>query len=159
MRILQQIGAQLISPSSSAPSSSAAAAAMSYYYALRPCAQIASDGVMTDGAIATLWPACLAYFTGHNPDQTVLVAANYGGTPIEANVALSVTAGPAGWIALLLHMFAVEIYVSFFIVIFSFLESFAWPPYHHKPPFLPRILPIKTSKQASACITSVRATT
>lgn len=67
---------------------------------------------MPDGAIATLWPACLAYLTGRNPDQTVLVAANYGGTPIEANVALSVTAGPAGWIALLLHVFAVEIYVS-----------------------------------------------
>lgn len=125
MRILQQIGARLISPSSSSSAAASAAAAATtdyydyhrdYYYALRPCAQIASDRVLPDAAIASLWPACRAYLTGHRPDQAVLVAANYGGTPIEANVALSVTAGPAGWVALLLHVFLVEVYVSGFFL-------------------------------------------
>lgn len=132
MRILQQIGARLISPSSS---SSAATTDYydyhrDYYYALRPCAQIASDRVLPDAAIASLWPACRAYLAGHRPDQAVLVAANYGGTPIEANVALSVTAGPAGWVALLLHVFLVEVYVSgfFFLGGFFFKKKKSNPP-------------------------------
>lgn len=129
MRTLQQIGAHLISPSSSTPS---------YYYyhyssSLRPCAQIASDGIMPDSAIAARWPACQAYLSGQTPDQTVLVTANYGGAPIEANVALSLVAGPAAWFPLLLHIVAVEVYVRFLFwalsSLFTLVVSLPFPAF------------------------------
>lgn len=117
MRLLQQIGAHLISPSSSSSSSSFSSFFLSYhrvhhYTSLRPCAQIASDGVLPEPAITTLWPACAAYFSGDGPNREVLVGADYAGTPIEAHVALSMAAGPAGWAALVLHVLVVEVYVS-----------------------------------------------
>lgn len=98
MRIFQQLGAHMVSGKG--------------YFSLRSCAQIFSDGVVPEPVITMRWPECTAYLSGQIPDQTVLVAANYSGLPIEANVALSIVAGPAGWLSLLIHMIGVEVYVS-----------------------------------------------
>lgn len=82
------------------------------YTAMRPCAQIDSDGVLPVTAIQQFWPGCAAYFSGVDPDRQVLVDANYYGLPIEVNVALSMTSGASGLLALFLHAIGVEIYVS-----------------------------------------------
>lgn len=82
------------------------------YTAMRPCAQIDSDGVLSAVAIQQSWPGCAAYFSGANPGQQVLVDANYYGLPIEVNVALSITSGISAMLALSLHSIGVEIYVG-----------------------------------------------
>lgn len=81
------------------------------YTALRPCAQIDSDGVLTAAAIQHFWPACAAYFSGASPGQQALVDANYYGLPIEVNVALSIASGASALVALFLHAVGVEIYL------------------------------------------------
>lgn len=82
------------------------------YTSLRPCAQINSDGVLPQPVIENAWPECAAYFTGANPDQQVLVRADYYGFPIEINVALSIASGASAFVALILHAIGVELYVS-----------------------------------------------
>lgn len=79
---------------------------------MRPCAQIDSDGVLPRSVIEGSWPGCEAYFTGHVPDQQVLVRANYYGLPIEINVAISIVSGASAFVALFLHAMGVEVYVS-----------------------------------------------
>lgn len=83
------------------------------YSAMRPCAQIDSDGILSAEAIQQAWPRCLAYFSGVDPGQQVLVDANYYGLPIEVNVALSIASGASALLALSLHAVGVEIYVSY----------------------------------------------
>ncbi|ROW12253.1 hypothetical protein VMCG_00161 [Cytospora schulzeri] len=82
------------------------------YTAMRPCAQIDSDGVLPAAMIQQSWPGCAAYFSGENPGQQVLVDANYYGLPIEINVALSIASGVSALLSLFLHALGVEIYVS-----------------------------------------------
>jgi hypothetical protein len=82
------------------------------YTAIRPCAQINSDGVLPQSVIERAWPECAAYFTGAQPDQQVLVRADYYGLPIEINVALSIASGASAFVALFLHAMGVEVYVS-----------------------------------------------
>lgn len=82
------------------------------YTALRPCAQINSDGILPQSVIEHAWPECAAYFTGANPDQQVLVRANYYGFPIEINVALSIASGASAFVALFLHAMGVEVYLQ-----------------------------------------------
>lgn len=98
MRIIQQIGVRLLSNKG--------------YVALKPCAQIASDGVLSASAIMQHFPSCAAYFSGENISQVVIVEANYSGLPIEINVALSFAAGASTFLALLLHILGAELYVS-----------------------------------------------
>lgn len=92
-----------------------AAAALSGrgYVATRPCAQIASDGVVPASAIEARWPGCAPYLSGEKPGQVVIVDANYYGLPAEINVALSVASGTCAFLAILLHTTAVELYVSY----------------------------------------------
>lgn len=82
------------------------------YTSLRQCAQINSDGVLPQPVIENVWPGCAAYFSGANPDQQVLVRADYYGFPIEINVALSIASGASAFVALILHATGVEVYVS-----------------------------------------------
>lgn len=82
------------------------------YIAMRPCAQIDSDGVLPKSVIERSWPECAAYFTGTHPDQQVPVLADYYGLPIEINVAISIVSGASAFVALFLHAIGVELYVS-----------------------------------------------
>lgn len=82
------------------------------YVAARPCAQVASDGVVPTSMIEARWPECAHYFSGENPGQVVIVDANYYGLPAEVNVALSVASGACSFLAIFLHTAAVELYVS-----------------------------------------------
>lgn len=83
------------------------------YVAARPCAQIASDGVVPVSVIETHWPGCATYFSGASPGEVVVVDADYYGLPIEINVALSVVSGLCAFLAILLHTAGVELYVRF----------------------------------------------
>lgn len=98
MRIIQKIACRAVSGQG--------------YTAMRPCAQIDSDGVLPESVIVRSWPECAAYFTGSRPDQQVLVRADYYGLPIEINVAISVVSGASAFVALFLHAMGVELYVS-----------------------------------------------
>lgn len=97
MRVIQQVGVRLLSNKG--------------YVALKPCAQIASDGVLSASVIMEHFPDCTAYFSGENMNQMVVVKANYSGLPIEVNVALSFAAGASTMLALLLHVLGAELYV------------------------------------------------
>ena len=98
MRIIQNIACRAVSGQG--------------YAAMRPCAQIDSDGVLPQSVTEQVWPDCAAYFTGGNSDQQVLVRADYHGLPIEVNVAISIVSGASASVALFLHAMGVEIYVS-----------------------------------------------
>ncbi|KAJ4415409.1 hypothetical protein N0V82_007348 [Gnomoniopsis sp. IMI 355080] len=97
MRVIQQIGARLLSNKG--------------YIALKPCAQIASDGVLSASVITQHFPSCAAYFSGENMSQMVVVEADYFGLPIEINVALSFAAGASAFLALILHILGAELYL------------------------------------------------
>ncbi|KAL2287533.1 hypothetical protein FJTKL_04970 [Diaporthe vaccinii] len=81
------------------------------YTAMRPCAQIDSDGVLPRSVIERAWPECTVYFTGTHPDQQALVRADYYGLPIEINVAISIVSGASAFVALFLHAMGVEVYL------------------------------------------------
>lgn len=98
MRIIQNISCRTVSGQG--------------YTAMRPCAQIDSDGILSKSLIQSSWPECAAYFTGRNPDQQALVKADYHGLPIEVNVAISIVSGASAFVALFLHAMGVELYVS-----------------------------------------------
>ncbi|KAK2604538.1 hypothetical protein N8I77_007459 [Diaporthe amygdali] len=98
MRIIQNIASRAISGQG--------------YAAIRPCAQIDSDGVLPKSMIEHSWPQCAAYFTGARPDQQVLVRADYYGLPIEINVAISIVSGASAFTALFLHAIGVELYLN-----------------------------------------------
>lgn len=98
MRVLQLLAAGLISGRG--------------YVAVRPCAQIASDGVVPTSVIEKHWPNCAVFFSGESPRQTAVVDANYYGLPIEINVALSFASGLCAFLAMVLHTIGVELYVS-----------------------------------------------
>ena len=81
------------------------------WYTTRPCAQIAST--LSQSTTLSYYPACSAFFSGANPSKRVIVTADFAsGNPIELSAALAMPFGSAGWIALLLHTVAVEVYVS-----------------------------------------------
>lgn len=98
MRIVQNVACRVVSGQG--------------YAAMRPCAQIDSDGVVPKSVIERAWPECTAFFTGAHPDQRVSVRADYYGLPIEVNVAISIVSGASAFVALFLHAMGVELYVS-----------------------------------------------
>lgn len=60
-----------------------------------------------------LYPQCATFFSGENLDQHAVVKANYfGGKLMEIATALNISFGPAAWMALAIHAFAAELYVS-----------------------------------------------
>lgn len=79
----------------------------------RPCAQIAS--VLSQNATLASYPACSAFFDNPSSAQNlrVVVTANFASSnPMELSAALAIPFGTAGWVALVLHSIAVEVYVS-----------------------------------------------
>lgn len=82
------------------------------YYAARPCREVAS-AIGDASQTVALYPDCATYFSGANSDQHVAVHADLNSSyPVEAAVAAGMSFGMAMWLALVIHMVAVEIYVS-----------------------------------------------
>lgn len=80
-------------------------------YTVRPCAQIAFALGETDTLAA--YPQCIDYFNGIAPNLPVVVTADFSSSnAMELSAALGIPFGAAGWLALLLHTFAIECYVS-----------------------------------------------
>lgn len=80
-------------------------------FTTRPCSQIAfvlgQDGTVVD------YPQCSQYFDGSDPTKRVIVTADFASNnPVEIAASLAVPFGTAGWLALLLHTIAIELYVS-----------------------------------------------
>lgn len=85
--------------------------AMGNWYTTRPCAQIAS--VLGQSGTLAFYPACDVYFNGQSPNKRVIVNADFASqNPLEISAALAIPFGTAGWLALLLHTIAIELYVS-----------------------------------------------
>ncbi|KAF1824752.1 uncharacterized protein K489DRAFT_388089 [Dissoconium aciculare CBS 342.82] len=80
------------------------------FYESRPCGQIAS--VLGQDRTLAFYPTCGAYFDGSNPNQRAVIEANIKSTnPLAIATSVSIPFGAAGWLALLLHAAAVEIYL------------------------------------------------
>jgi hypothetical protein len=81
------------------------------WYTVRPCAQIAF--ALGQNATLEFYPQCLDYFTGVTPNLPVIVTADFASSnSMELSAALGIPFGAAGWLALLIHTFAIECYVS-----------------------------------------------
>jgi hypothetical protein len=81
------------------------------WYTVRPCAQIAFALGQNDTLAA--YPQCIDYFTGVTPNLPVIVTADFASqNSMELSAALGIPFGAAGWLALLIHTFAIECYVS-----------------------------------------------
>lgn len=82
-----------------------------YRFVTRPCPQIAS--VLGQAGTLAAYPQCSSYFDGSDPTKRVIVTADFASNnPIELAASLAVPFGTAGWLALVLHTIAVELYVS-----------------------------------------------
>ena len=61
----------------------------------------------------SFYPECATFYSGDNLDQHALVRATYYGDNImEVGTAFNIVFGPCGWLALALHIFGAELYVS-----------------------------------------------
>ncbi|ETS83776.1 hypothetical protein PFICI_05652 [Pestalotiopsis fici W106-1] len=80
------------------------------YYHTQPCDKLE---YMLGSANATrsLYPECASYFSGANPAQQAVVAANFNGNVAEIGSSFNATFGPAFWLAFALHAVGIEIYL------------------------------------------------
>lgn len=83
---------------------------MRHFAIVRPCAQI--NSVLGRGATSALYPSCKAFFQGDTGAQAIVQPDFNSDDPMEITVSMSVGFGAAGFIALWLHVIAVELYVS-----------------------------------------------
>jgi hypothetical protein len=82
-----------------------------YRYTIRPCAQIAFT--LGENATMAVYPQCVDYFNGQIPNLPVIVTADFASeNSMEVSATLGIPFGAAGWLALLIHTFAIECYVS-----------------------------------------------
>ncbi len=82
------------------------------HYLAQPCDKI-NYTLKGQDATMSFYPECASFFSGENLDQQAVVRANYyGDNAIEVGTAFNVVFGPAGYLALALHLFAAELYVS-----------------------------------------------
>lgn len=82
------------------------------HYFAQPCDKI-NFTLGGRGKTMTLYPQCAAFYSGENLDQHAVVKANYfGGNVMEIATAFNICFGPAAWLALTLHAFVAELYVS-----------------------------------------------
>lgn len=80
-------------------------------YTTRPCAQIEFALGRNDTLAA--YPGCADYFNSKSPDLPVVVTVDFSSdNAMELSAALAIPFGTAGWLALLLHTIAIEVYVS-----------------------------------------------
>ncbi|KAI3321924.1 hypothetical protein HD806DRAFT_150609 [Xylariaceae sp. AK1471] len=81
------------------------------YYVAEPCDKI-NFAIGNQNATMTAYPGCASFFSGENPDQQVVVKANFSGDNVmELGAALNMAFGPALWLSLAIHMIGVEIYL------------------------------------------------
>lgn len=87
---------------------------MGTYYSAQPCdklndiaASIAANG--TEMLLAE-FPACSAFLDG-DLNAHAIVNVNFNGTAAQKMAAINMTFGMAGWVALAIHAFGVEVYV------------------------------------------------
>jgi hypothetical protein len=67
---------------------------------------------LADGTLVQ-YPQCSAFFNGSDPKMRVIVTSDFASNnPIELSASLAIPFGSAGWLALLLHTIAIELYVS-----------------------------------------------
>jgi hypothetical protein len=81
------------------------------YYIAKPCAVL---DFIYDSQNKTLehYPECVTFYNGTNPGQEAVVKASMSsGLPSEAGAALNMSFGMAGWLALVIHAFGVELYL------------------------------------------------
>lgn len=79
----------------------------------RECAQI--DFTLGRRGTLAYYPAYLAFYDGSNVHQRVTVTADFGSADsVELAVGAAVPFDTAGWLALVLHTVAVELYVGGF---------------------------------------------
>ncbi|KAK5683443.1 hypothetical protein LTS10_004975 [Elasticomyces elasticus] len=91
-------------------SSSAITARMAPWYTTRPCAQIVS--VWGPNNTMEAYPGCQSFFDGTNPDQRVVVKADFSSNnPIEITAGIGLSFGAAGFLALWIHAIIVEVYL------------------------------------------------
>ena len=87
---------------------------MGSYYSAQPCDKLhdiaASIAVNGTEMLLTEFPACLAFLNG-DLQAHAIVNANLNGTPAQTMAAINMTFGMAGWVALAIHAFGVEVYV------------------------------------------------
>lgn len=101
LRIIMIISAQIIS-------------AQGNYFQARPCAQIAyiyRASPNPQRVVLAKYPGCAPWANGTNPEQQVLVNANFGANPEQLTTALAVPFGAAGWLAWAIHALGVELYI------------------------------------------------
>lgn len=84
------------------------------YYIAWPCAKIAfALNKKPESQILSAYPACAAFFDGTNAQQEAVVHASFSGEYVtEIGAALDMSFGMAVWVATVLHVVGVEIYVS-----------------------------------------------
>ena len=84
------------------------------YYVSWPCAKIGYVlRAKPEAEILGAYPGCAAFFDGTNPQQEAVVHASFNGEyATEIGAALNMSFGMALWVATVLHVVGVEIYVS-----------------------------------------------
>jgi hypothetical protein len=84
------------------------------YYMSWPCAKIAFVlNTYAEAEIISEYPSCAAFFEGTDVQQEAVVRADFNGAhATEIGAALDMKFGSALWIATILHIVCVEIYVS-----------------------------------------------
>lgn len=86
---------------------------MGGFFEARRCAEIDYMFFHFENYTTAFYPECAGFYSG-NPDEEAVVAANIGGDPAQVSTALGLSFGMAVWLALALHAFGVETYVSIF---------------------------------------------
>ncbi len=81
-------------------------------YTTRPCAQVNYIFGNMANVTVLLYPECQAYFDGTKPNQHALIQAKMGENPVEIAAFIGMAFGAAFAVALPLHAFLVEVYVS-----------------------------------------------
>lgn len=79
----------------------------------QPCDKIDYAFKGKNEVVLHIYPGCEAFYSHANLNQHVAVHANISSkNPIEIATAFNITYGMSGWIALAVHAFGVESYVS-----------------------------------------------
>lgn len=79
------------------------------FYSLQPCAKLL-DVAGSAAQLLEEYPVCTA-FTEGGASTYAVVRVNFGGTASELMAAMNESFGMAGWLALAMHAFGVEVYV------------------------------------------------
>jgi hypothetical protein len=80
------------------------------YFLAQPCAKI--DFIIGWYSTLQRYPACESFHNGTDPGKTVAVLGNFNGYGEQVGTALDLSFGMGLWLALFMHAFGVEIYVS-----------------------------------------------